>query len=316
MNLSDVDLNLLKVFEAIYIEKSVTAAAKRLNIAQSSLSNSLKRLRVMFQDDLFLRSKLGMLPTQRAIELEVMISSCLASARHAIKAIQSFDPVVSQRRFVIGGSDFAAFTILPKLIAQLQILAPQVSIETKPIAPSQIVNSLDEGIVDFAISTSKSYPARIFEKYLFEESMMVLMRRNHPCLEGGHSLSLKQYASSQHIYILAKGEGEKIIDNLLKGQSLKRRRYLTVQNFLIVPYIVENTDLVATVSERIAYHCSRESSVEIFPFPAPIETNKFHLVWGADSNSREECVWLMNLISELSGSDHLENQFLGNPAEE
>jgi len=299
MNLEGVDLNLLKVFEAIYLDRSVTQAAKRLNVAQSSLSSSLKRLRALLKDELFLRRQSGMVPTPRAVELELVISKCLASARRAIENSEAFDPAREDHKFVIGGSDFAAFSLLPKLIETLKLVAPNISLEMKSIAPNEIVTSLDEGIVDFTISANTALPKRISKEFLFEEDMKVIVRKKHPVLRSSVEISLEEYASLQHIYILAKGDGEKLVDEKLRAHSLQRSIYLTVQNYLIVPYIVENSELVATVSERIAYHCTNSSSVDILPFPMDIENNRYYIAWGSLSDSRAACRWIINLISTL-----------------
>lgn len=299
MNLSNVDLNLLKVFEALYIERNVTRAAVRLGIAQSSLSSSLKRLRELFHDELFVRSSKGMMPTKRALSIESNIIECLNSVREAIIVPQKFDPTSSTRTFVIGGSDFSAFTILPELIRFLRKTAPQMRLEMRPIPPNETIDYIEGGRVDFAISSENIHPKKIFRKLLFSEDMAVIVGRNNALHQPNKNLTLKKYAELQHIYITSKGEGEKMVDQVLKKNSLKREIYLTVQSFLIVPFIVENSDLIATVSERVATQCSQQSKLCIYPFPSKIEKNKFHILWGKSANSDQECQWLIDSIVDL-----------------
>jgi len=299
LNLSDVDLNLLKVFEALYIEQNVTKAAIRLGVAQSSLSSSLKRLRELFKDELFLRSAGGMLPTKRAIAVEPNITDCLEAIREAMNEPVQFSPETSVRLFVIGGSDFTAFTILPTLIKYLKKNAPHIRLEMKPILPSESVDYIDSGRVDFAICSGKAYPKRLFQRLLFDEDMAVITSKNNPLLEQDEKLTLKKYAQLHHIYISSKGEGEKIVDRYLKKRQLRREIYLTVQNFLIVPFLVENSDLAATVSKRVAYQCSQRSRLNIHPFPTKIDKNQFSLIWGKTANSDPECLWLIETIEQL-----------------
>lgn len=303
MNLSDVDLNLLKVFEALYIEKNVTKAAFKLGVAQSSLSSSLKRLRKMFQDELFIRSTDGMLPTKRAIAVEPDISECLNSIRRAMSEPTLFSPSTSTKLFTIGGSDFAAFTILPSLIKYLSEHAPHVRLEMKTIRPEETVEHIETGSVDFAICAGNFHSKKLFHLPLFEEDMQVITSKNNSLVDNDKRLTAKKYAQLQHIYIASKGEGEKIIDQVLKKMKLKRDIYLTVQNFLVVPFIVENSDLVATVSRRVAYQCGQRSKLNIHPFPTKIEKNKFNILWGRTTNSDPETQWLIQSIKQLLDSN-------------
>ena len=216
LNLLDADLNLLKVFDALYIERNVTKAANRLNIAQSSLSSSLRRLRILFSDELFIRSSHGMLPTKRAIEIEPSITECLLAISQAITVPKKFKPSESKRTFIIGGSDFSAFTILPKLITFLKKNAPHIRLEMKPFLPEEAVENIDNGTIDFAICSVSNYPKRLYCKNIFNEDMVVIARNNHPVIKDNGDFSLEQYAALQHIYITSKGEGEKIIDKELQ----------------------------------------------------------------------------------------------------
>ena len=140
---------------------------------------------------------------------------------------------------------------------------------------------------------------KIFRKLLFSEDIAVIVGRNNAFHQPNENLTLKKYAELQHIYITSKGEGEKIVDRVLRKNSLKREIYLTVQSFLIVPYIVENSDLIATVSERVATQCSQQSKLCIYPFPSKIQKNKFHILWGKSTNSDQESQWLINSIVDL-----------------
>ncbi len=299
MNLSDVDLNLLKVFEALYIEQNVSNAAKRLGVAQSSLSSSLKRLRAMFSDELFIRTTNGMRPTNRANSVEPQIIACLDAVRAAMLDPVAFEPGLSTRNFCIGGSDFAAFTLLPSLIAYLQEKAPHTRLQMVPILPNEAVDRIDQGKVDFAICSGSTYPNRIFQQPLFEEDMAVITSMNNTLLQQEEKLSLQKYAQLQHIYIESKGQGESIIDRLLKKKRLSREIYLRVQNFLIAPFLVESSDLVATVSERVAYQCGQRNRLNIHSFPAEIQKNKFSLLWGKIANLDPECLWLIQTITGL-----------------
>ncbi len=296
MNLAKIDLNLLKVFEQLYIERNVTSAAQNLGMAQSSLSSALKRLRELLGDELFVRSPIGMQPTQRAMEIEASISDCLNGARRAISSPKKFIPAESERIFVIGGSDFSAFTILPNLIQFLNKNAPHVRLQLRPFLPQEMISQIDSGVVDFAISSGKNFPKRINRKILFEEDMVVLAREDHPVLKDKSEITLEEYTQCQHVFVTSKGEGELIIDRELKKRTLSRDIYIKVQNFLIVPYIIENSDLISTLSERVAYQCSQRAKIKILPFPIELEKNDFNIIWGKTANSDLEIMWLVEEI--------------------
>jgi len=254
---------------------------------------------VIIDDELFIRSPGGMTPTQRALEIEPVVIDCLNKARKAVFPPKEFQPQESTRKFIIGGTDFSVLTIIPKLIAFLNNEAPNLRLEMKPCLPNELLSKLDEGELDFAVRSGKSVPKRFSYEKLFEEDMVVITRKNHPFFEDKDSLTLEEYCSVQHIYITSKGEGEQVIDKYLKKQSLQRDIYIKVQNFLIAPYIVENSNLVTTVSERVAYQCSQKSQLKIFPFPVEIEKNIFHIIWSKTINADKECMWLINSIINL-----------------
>lgn len=299
MKISDIDLNLLVFFEAIYHEQSITNAAKRVGIAQSSLSSALKRLRALFNDELFIRSGNAMRPTRKAEQLAPLIEDSLKNARRAITITRHFDPMQSDRTFVIGGSDLVAFTILPDLIHFLGQYGPNIKLEMTSILPQDVAYSIDKGIVDFAICPGFDHPEHLHMKTLFEEEMFIVIRRDHPQLAGRDEISIEEYAEMQHLIVKSKGHGEKIIDDELATRGLKRSVSLSLHNFLIVPYIVETSDIVATLTERVAYQCSQRSQIKLLSFPADLSRNTFNLLWGKASESSIECQWLMNNLQRL-----------------
>lgn len=150
MNYEQLDLNLLKVFDAVMTELNVTRAAQRLYMTQPAVSNALKRLRTLLNDELFVKVPSGVLPTPKAIEIWQPLRDALAQIRHTIEP-GDFDPAIATVTFTIAMNDFAANVFLPKLVPVLEELAPAVNIRTIPTTHIDAVTQLEKAQIDIAV---------------------------------------------------------------------------------------------------------------------------------------------------------------------
>ena len=169
MNLANVDLNLLVVFEALYQTRNVTAAGRRLNRAQPSVSNALARLRTLLNDPLFVRSGGGMAPTPRAHQLMPQIRQVLEQI-HGVGTPARFDPATAgQRRFTLAAGDYADILLLPAIISRLRQTAPGIDIRVSRLDRHNIYRQLDRGEVDIALGGHLSGTESHYVRTLFEE---------------------------------------------------------------------------------------------------------------------------------------------------
>jgi len=201
MDLDRLDLNLLRVFEALMAERHVTRAAARLGLTQSAASNALGRLRAAFKDDLFQRTPTGMEPTALARELAGPVGAALDAMRAAVALNRPFDPARAEESFTLGMSDYAEFVLAPPLIAALRARAPGVSVVVRHVDREVVTVLLDEDRVHLAIGQLPEPPTRMTRIMLLRDELAVLMRPDHPAAKEG--LDLGAFLAWPHLLVSA-----------------------------------------------------------------------------------------------------------------
>jgi DNA-binding transcriptional LysR family regulator len=295
-NLAAVDLNLLVVFEALLIERSVSRAARRLGLAQPSVSNALNRLRVLLADDVFLRTPQEMRPTPRALELAEPIIDALQQVRSALIPPAEFDPSTSTQKFAVAAADNADFA-LALVGKRLSEAAPHAVFSVISLAGSATAYSvLDEGSVDVAVGLFRAVPKRFSIVSLYWERYVCIADREHPDLVDG--LTLEKLIALPH---LAVTRDAGMIDAALTSRGLRRRVTMQVPFFSVVPYLIEGSRLLAVVGERIGHHLATTMGVRCYPLPFEIEPWNISAVWPRQGNSPDEAVaWLVTMLRQAS----------------
>src|ERR1700683_2981525 len=183
MSFNRLDLNLLRVFDAIFQTRSVTVAASNLHLTQPAVSKQLNRLRELLDDPLFVRTNEGMAPTPRAEALAGPIRHALSEVHHAIEQQLGFDPMTSDRTFRIFLSDLGQTVFLPKLLELIAREEPLVNIHTVQVPPSRMRGvALESGDVDLAVGYFEEFEGTIHQQVLFEEHYVGMVRANHPSI--------------------------------------------------------------------------------------------------------------------------------------
>jgi DNA-binding transcriptional LysR family regulator len=248
MNLAAIDLNLLVVFDAIMTERNVTRAGERVGLSQPATSNALARLRKLTNDDLFVRTAGGLQPTPIAIALANQIQPALQQIDRALIEEFSFDPATSDRVFTIGMNDYTAFVMLPKLLQKIQAIAPTVAIQIRSGDRSKLMTLLDKGEVDLICGVFPKQVAWHQTQLLFKEKFVCVCRPNHPIID--NSLSVEAYITVNHLLVSIAEDRIGRIDNYLATQNMTRQIAISVPHFLVAPFIIAQTDLVATLGMR------------------------------------------------------------------
>lgn len=293
MNLAVVDLKLLVVFDAVMAEGSVTRAGARLGMTQPAVSNALGRLRYLLKDDLFVRAQGGIRPTPRALELT-------GPVRHALKQIEAvldpsdFDPARDARVFKLAMSDHAAVTILPHLVKRLEAIAPNVDLQVRPKFNRKVAGLLDAHEIDFALGVVPDAPVRFSRITLFEDVYMCAMRRGHMLARG--SLTLDRFAAAKHLVVRPAGEATNLIDHVLESRGLERRMALTVNQFLAVPAIIGNTDLITTLFRRTAGQLGILESPDLVVRPLPLPPVPATLLWHPTMTHHKAHRWVREVL--------------------
>ena len=297
MNLRSLDLNLLVVFDAIYKEKNITRAARKVGLSQSSVSSALNRLRGHLNDDLFLRGNDGMRPTARATELADPIGSMLVSLQDVLDPI-TFDPANEKRTFTVATSDYFEAFVAPKLALHLSTFAP--GIDVRLVAGlTHAHQMLDHGEADFAVGVFNSAPERFESVHLLQDSFISMVNTKHPLASGNPTL--EGYLAARHLLISPSGDGVGIVDAELAKLGLKRRVAMTVSTLAVAPAIVHESDLVLTAPARVIKHYANPDN---FLFPCPVEipnsSCKLNLIWHKRLSVHPSQLWFRDLLIQIA----------------
>src|SRR5689334_19254531 len=180
MELKDIDLNLLVVFQQLLIDRRVSKVAESLGLSQPGVSNALARLRKLTGDPLFLRTPKGMEPTPFAEQLAEPTARALSVIHLAINQRATFDPATSTRAFRVGMTDIGEIYFLPKLMKELKRLAPHVSLSTVRSAAVNLQDEMEAGHVSLAMGLLPQLKAGYFQRRLFKQEYVCMFRRGHP----------------------------------------------------------------------------------------------------------------------------------------
>jgi DNA-binding transcriptional LysR family regulator len=298
MNVRDIDLNLLRVFDSVLHEHSVTAAAARLGLTQPAVSNALARLRAQFGDPLFVRTAGGMDATPFARELAEPVRQALALLESALAHGPGFDAATSTRAFRFYMSDVGQVEFLPPLVERAQRAAPGVRLEAVGLEVEDIAAALAAGALDLAVGFLPGLGPPVLRHALFRDPYAVLMRADHPAAES--TLTRKKFLEASHALVSYRG-GHRVIEEALERAGVAPRIALRVPHFTVVPMVLERSDLLLTLPARVARVYERRGNLASRPVPIPIPPAEVAVHWHerfeADSGNR----WLRALIVELFG---------------
>jgi DNA-binding transcriptional LysR family regulator len=266
IDLSQIDLNLLVLFDVTMRERHVGRTAARLHLSPSAVSHGLARLRRMLHDPLFLKHPKGVVPTDRAGDLAAPIADILERIRGVVANAEGFDAERSTRRFTIGAPDAVFAVVLPSLLKMLAKLGPHIDLSMRTILPQSALAELDARQADLVIQPLVELPARFQAARLYEEEFAIAIRTGHPL---GSRLTLERYCAAQHVLVSMTGDPHGNVDVLLKKLGRVRRVAATVPNFLFALAVVAETDLIAAVPRHAATYAERFGVVLANP-PAPL----------------------------------------------
>lgn len=297
MDLKDVDLNLLVVFNRLLAERSVSKVAERLGLSQPAASNALARLRKLTGDTLFLRTASGMEPTPYAQQLAGPVGQALGLIHGAINQRTSFDPATARRAFTVGMTDIGEIYFLPKLMEELAREAPGLTLSTVRNTAVNLRDEMEAGHIDLAIGLLPQLKAGFFQRRLFQQRYVCMFRQGHPLDK--RRLSLAEFSSAHHVVVVSEGTGHGKVDELLKRGGVTRNVVLTVPHFVAVGHILQGSDMVATVPERLAQALAGPFGLTFARHPAPLPEIAINLFWHAKYHKDPANEWLRSLVFRL-----------------
>jgi DNA-binding transcriptional LysR family regulator len=297
MNLRDLDLNLLVVFNQLLLDRSVSVAADKLGLTQPAISNALKRLRTVLNDELFLRTSRGMEPTPYALHLAEPVVYALNTLQSALIHRDSFDPASSQRTFNLAMTDIGEIYFMPPLMEALAKRAPGIRINTVRPHRGNLKEDMESGTVDLAVGPLPDLQTSFFQRRLFRHRYVCMFRKGHPTAKS--PMSLQQFTELEHVGVVPENTGHTDVDGLLDKAGIKRLIRLKVPHFIAVGAILQSTNLIATVPQRFAERVQDAFGLETSPHPARLPDIAINLFWHAKFNRDPASLWLRQLLVEL-----------------
>ena len=297
MNVQRIDLNLLRVFQALYETRSVSRAAERFGITQPAMSNALGRLRRLCDDALFVPTPQGMQPTPYAVEIAGAVAQALQTVQNALGSRRTFEPRSSDRLFRFHMNDMGQMYFLPPLLARLQKAAPGVRVEAETLPLDAIHEALADGRIDFAFGRLRLGGRGVRSQVLFVERYDVLMRDGHPA--AGRRLTREAFLAAAHAVVTSLSGGHRIIEETLV--RLGARPVLRVPNFTVLPPTLARTDIMVTVPRRLAHELARTEHLRPYPLPVEIPAFDICLFWHERFAADPAARWMRALVLGLFG---------------
>lgn len=295
MDLKDIDLNLLVVFQRLVTERRVSAAAASLGLTQPAVSNALKRLRLLLDDELFIRTARGMEPTPYAAQLAEPIAYALNAIHSSLNQRSTFDPATSTRKFTISMTDLGEIDLMPRLMDRLATEAPFVTLSTVRNTLDHLADAMEAGQVDVAVGLIPQLKTGFFQRRLFLQRYVCMFRAGHEV--DGKKLTAKRFFDADHVVVVSQGTGHARMDEIIESKGT-RRALLTVPHFVAVGHILSTTNMLATVPERYALRSAGPFGLKHVPHPLPLPPIGINLFWHAKFHKDPANQWLRNIVFE------------------
>jgi DNA-binding transcriptional LysR family regulator len=308
MDLRDIDLNLLVVFNQLLLDRSVSTAAEKLGLTQPAVSNALKRMRAVLKDELFLRTSRGMEPTPYALHLAEPVVYALNALQTALTTRDSFDPLTSTHNFQLAMNDIGEMYFMPPLMVALSKVAPQVRVSTVRPNAGNLRDDMESGTVDLALGLLPELKTGFFQRRLFRHKYVCVFRQGHPLAQS--PMTLQQFTELEHVGVVAANTGHGAVDGLLERAGIKRKMRLVLPHFIAVGHVLQTTDLIATLPERFAQRCEAPFGLVTSPHPARLPDIAINLFWHAKFNRDPANMWIRQLFVELFADSESEKNNL------
>ncbi len=267
-DIRSLDIGMLRTFDALMRERSVSRAAARLFLSQPAVSASLNRLREVFGDPLYTRTAHGVLPTPRALALAPQVGKVLADIAGLLEAQGGFDPSGSQRIFRIAGSDHASHLVLPPLARRFAELRSPIRIVWEAAGTSPLADRLHKGDLDLGV-VARIHPPRDMEtQVLYEDRYAFVTRHGHPL--AGRPLTLDSFCATPQVFL---GYGtsalEDVIDVTLAKAGRQRPAQIAVSSFGQIVDLLQHSDHAAVIAARVARTHGDKVLAHELPFELP-----------------------------------------------
>ena len=310
-NFRTLDLNLLRVFDEVMAEGSLTRAARNLSLTQPAVSNALRRLRETLGDELVQRSGQGMAPTPRARAIWPAVREALAQLQSSLIP-NEFVPAEANTSFVLAMSDASAAELIPGLTETLEKQAPRVTLRVVPLTTRDPRSLLDEEACDLAVGYFPSMladltarkqsgePQPFFHQRLFTGEYVCVMRKDHPLAQG--PLTIDAFCGARHMLVSFSGRPFGFVDEALATLGRERFVVLTVNQFFTAARVVANANLLTVLPLHFLKVTGFADQLVFRPLPFEVSPVLVDAVWHRRSQQRSSHVWLREVVQRATSS--------------
>ena len=318
MSADRIDLNLLRVFDAIFEDRNLALAGKRLNLSQSAISHALGRMRDVLGDDLFVRTGRGMEPTVRALAMATQVRGALAQIKAAL-GVDRFDPALARRTFVLAANDYITALLLARLSQRLRAEAPLVDIVVRPSTRLDLAGQIDVGRIDAAIGIFADVPRRFRSIDIWEQTDVLLLHREHPIAE--RPLTHEDLLTYPLVAVSQGGEEEGAVSGFIVERGLARqsemfdrealnrgfidyaavpRVRMAVAHSLAIPALLRHSDMLALVPSSLGRELSRNDELKLRATPYACPDVTVRAVWHERNDADPGLQWLRQQLIDVS----------------
>ncbi|MFL2690162.1 MAG: LysR family transcriptional regulator [Gammaproteobacteria bacterium] len=291
MKISSFDLNLFVILNAIYTEGSLTKAAEVVGITQPAVSNALSRLREKFNDDLFVRTGSGMVPTQKTENMILDVQSALTLIQKSVNEPDTFEPRSSERNFKLSLGDVSEGRVLPFIMKEIYKDAPNISVGSFAYARSDQVHALSTNNLDFVVDPIIPATDEVSSTKVFEDDFVVMHREDHD-ISKLKNVTIENILDLKHLHVSGRKRGLHLIDVELEKIGFKRNVSLRCQHFLIAPSIINSTDLVLMGTRSFA----KRNNLAFVEIPIEIPSMEYFLIWHKSDEGDGGHIWMKDLV--------------------
>ncbi len=295
----NLDLFTLECFDALLREGSVSRAAQRMEMSQSSMSEALARLRDRFADPLLVRTREGMVPTERAQALWPQVRQAIAQLQAVLERVAAFEPAQAREHFRITATDYAQLLLLPALVDRLREQAPHCAAEFVTVNLRAVEQALEAGEVDLAIAYYPEPPPALRRSPLFTDRYVCIVRADHPAAAG--PLGAEAFAALPHVSVSPSGLSyfANVVDSALEAQGLERRIVVRCPHFMIGCQLVAQSDLVLALPARAAQAVARFLPVRVVEIPLAMKRVDVSMYWHERCHHGRAHQWLRATVRSI-----------------
>jgi len=308
-NFRTLDLNLLRVFDEVMAERSLTRAARTLSLTQPAVSNALRRLRETLGDELVRRQGHGIEPTPRALALWPSVREALRQLQTAIVPTE-FVPSQAQSTFVLAMADATAAELIGGLSERLESQAPGVSVRVVPLTTRDPRKLLQDGMADLALGyfpavltdlTARAQSDQVvsFEhQRLYAGEYVCVMRRDHPL--AGQALTLDAYCQARHLLVSFSGRPYGFVDEALATLGRQRRIVMTVNQFFTAGRVVVNSDLLTVLPRHFVPTTGLADAFQLHDLPFEVPPVHVEALWHSRLQHDSAHQWMRETLLSVA----------------